>query len=210
MTGLLHLVRHGQTTANVAKALDTILPGAALTAEGEDQARRYAAERPGAAPAVLLSSAARRAQQTAGLIGTGWSVGSDSLDGVHEVQAGHLEGRNGEEDIEAFRDVVRRWYEGEFGAALPGGESADELLERYLPQVEHIRDTYLGDGDAYLVSHGAAIRLAAYRLTGVDGAYVHRHPLPNTGEIVLRPPSGGGRWELVSWTDAPRYVDPMG
>ncbi|WP_019201341.1 histidine phosphatase family protein [Tsukamurella sp. 1534] len=208
MTGLLHLVRHGQTTANVAKILDTLPPGAPLTPEGADQARRFAADRPGVAPAVLLSSVARRAQQTAEHIGAGWEVPVTVIDGVHEVQAGELEGLNDEDSIKAFQDIVKRWHEGDLGAKLRGGESADDLFARYLPAVERVRRDHLDGGDVYLVSHGAAIRLVAARLAAVDGAYAHKHHLPNTGEIVLRP-SGSG-WELVSWADAPSPVDPMG
>ncbi|KXP11803.1 hypothetical protein AXK57_21380 [Tsukamurella pulmonis] len=208
MTGLLHLVRHGQTTANVAKILDTRPPGAPLTPEGVEQARRFGTERPGAAPAVLLSSVARRAQQTAGHIAEAWGVPIAVIDGVHEVQAGDLEGFNDEDSIKVFQDVVRRWYDGEPTAAMPGGESAEDLLARYLPAVENIRTEHLRHGDAYLVSHGAAIRLVGFHLSGVDGAYAHRHHLPNTGEIVLRPVEAG--WELVSWADAPSHLDPMG
>ncbi|ADG76800.1 Phosphoglycerate mutase OS=Tsukamurella paurometabola (strain ATCC 8368 / DSM / CCUG 35730 /CIP 100753 / JCM 10117 / KCTC 9821 / NBRC 16120 / NCIMB 702349/ NCTC 13040) OX=521096 GN=Tpau_0146 PE=4 SV=1 [Tsukamurella paurometabola] len=211
MTGLLHLVRHGQTTANVAKALDTLPPGAPLTAEGSDQARRFAADRPGTVPAVLLSSVARRAQQTAELIGAGWNVPVTVIDGVHEVQAGDLEGRTDEEAVRQFRDVVERWHSGDRAAALPGGESADDLFARYLPAVAAVRAQYLDAGDVYLVSHGAAIRLVAAQLGGVDGEYAHKHHLPNTGEIVLRPlPGPTGGWELVSWADAPSPADPMG
>ena len=72
-----------------------------------------------------------------------------------------------------------------------------------------IRRRYLPNGDAYLVSHGAAIRLVGFHLTDVDGAYAHRHHLANTGEIVLRPVGTDG-WELVSWADAPSHLDPMG
>ncbi|TWS21442.1 histidine phosphatase family protein [Tsukamurella asaccharolytica] len=208
MTGLLHLVRHGQTTANVARILDTRPPGAPLTPEGVEQARRFGAERRGTAPAVLLSSVALRAQQTAGHIAAEWGVATSAVDGVHEVQAGDLEGFNDEDSIEVFRDVVRRWYAGEPTAAMPGGESAEDLLARYLPAVDAIRAEHLPHGDAYLVSHGAAIRLVGFHLSGVDGAYAHQHHLPNTGEIVLRPVDAG--WELVSWADAPSHLDPMG
>ena len=213
MTGLLHLVRHGQTTANVARILDTRPPGAPLTPEGVEQARAFGAARPGVsgtgAPPVLLSSVARRAQQTAGHIADAWGVPTAVVDGVHEVQAGDLEGFNDEDSIAVFQDVVRRWYTGESTAAMPGGESADDLLARYLPAVDAIHTEHLPHGDAYLVSHGAAIRLVGRRLSGVDGAYAHKHHLPNTGEIVLRPVDGGA-WELVSWADAPSHLDPMG
>ncbi|MBS4102538.1 histidine phosphatase family protein [Tsukamurella paurometabola] len=209
MTGLLHLVRHGQTTANVARILDTRPPGAPLTPEGVEQARRFGVERPDVAPAVLLSSVARRAQQTAAHIAAAWGVETAAIEGVHEVQAGDLEGFHDEASIAVFQDVVRRWYEGEAGAAMPGGESADDLLARYLPAVDAIRAEHLPRGDAYLVSHGAAIRLVGFHLSGVDGAYAHKHHLPNTGEIVLRPVGDAG-WELVSWADAPSHLDPMG
>ncbi|TWS22000.1 histidine phosphatase family protein [Tsukamurella sputi] len=208
MTGLLHLVRHGQTTANVARGLDTRPPGAPLTPEGVEQARRFGADRPDAAPAALLSSVARRAQQTAGHIADAWGVRPSVIDGVHEVQAGDLEGFSDEASIEVFQDVVRRWYSGEPTAAMPGGESAEGLLARYLPAVDAIRAEHLPHGDVYLVSHGAAIRLVGFHLSGVDGAYAHKHHLPNTGEIVLRPVDAG--WELVSWADAPSHLDPMG
>ncbi|BDH55201.1 histidine phosphatase family protein [Tsukamurella sp. PLM1] len=207
MTGLLHLVRHGQTTANVGRVLDTRPPGAPLTPEGTEQARRFGAAR--APGAVLLSSVARRAQQTAGLIGAEWGLAADVIDGVHEVQAGDLEGLSDEGSIKVFQDVVKRWYAGDLDAAMPGGESAWTLFDRYLPAVSEIRRRHLPNGDAYLVSHGAAIRLVGFHLTDVDGAYAHRHHLPNTGEVVLRPVGTDG-WELVSWADAPSHLDPMG
>lgn len=209
MTGLLHLVRHGQTTANVAKILDTLPPGAPLTPEGSDQARLFGSTRPRVVPAALVSSVARRAQQTAGLIGAEWGVRADVIDGVHEVQAGDLEGRSDDASIEVFQDVVKCWYSGDLDAAMPGGESGNDLLARYLPAVDALRAEHLPQVDVYLVSHGAANRLVGFRLAGVDGAYAHRHHLPNTGEIVLRP-VGESEWELVSWADAPSHEDPMG
>jgi probable phosphoglycerate mutase len=48
-----------------------------------------------------------------------------------------------------------------------------------------------------LVSHGAAIRLAAAALLG-DTA--DTRILPNTGVVVLRPDGGG--WELEHWDGA--------
>ncbi len=68
MTRLL-LIRHGQTTSNVRRALDTSLPGAALTDLGWSQARaageQLADERRDGAPLAMVSSQALRARQTA-------------------------------------------------------------------------------------------------------------------------------------------------
>ncbi|MDF0530813.1 histidine phosphatase family protein [Tsukamurella sp. 8F] len=209
MTGTLHLIRHGQTTANVEKILDTRPPGAALTAEGRDQARRFAADRPGVRPAALLSSVARRAQQTADLIGKGWGVPYRVVDGVHEIQVGDLEGRNDEAALERFREFVRRWHDGDGAARSEGGESVDDLLERYIAAVDRIREDDLPGGDVYLVSHGAAIRLAAARLAGVPADFAFDNHLANASEVVLAPE--GDRWRLVSWGETTRSdADPMG
>jgi probable phosphoglycerate mutase len=53
------------------------------------------------------------------------------------------------------------------------------------------------DVDVVLVSHGAAIRLAAAALLGdtAETWYV-----PNTGLVLLRPTPGG--WELEDWDTA--------
>ncbi|MEJ6549715.1 phosphoglycerate mutase family protein [Corynebacterium sp. USCH3] len=70
----LLLIRHGQTTSNVSHALDTSLPGAALTELGWSQARaageRLAGEEQDV-PLAMVSSQALRARQTAAGIALG-------------------------------------------------------------------------------------------------------------------------------------------
>ena len=125
------------------------------------------------------------------------------IDGVHEVLVGDLEGRSDDAALEAFRDVYDAWWRGELDARLAGGESALDLRSRYLPAVDRIVADVDGSGDGdgdfdvVLVSHGAAIRLAAAALLGdtAETWYV-----PNTGLVVLRPTPGG--WELEDWDTA--------
>lgn len=197
----LHLIRHGETTSNVMRRLDTALPGAALTDFGARQGVRFGLEQPPAGSAVLYHSPAARAQQTAELIGSVWGVRPAVVTGVHEVQAGDLEDRTDDEAYEAFRDVVRRWHDGERDAALPGGESYTMLLERYLPAVDGIVRQHLsqsGDGaDVYLVSHGTAIRLVAAELAGVDRAFAAQTHLRNTDSIELE--YSDGAWVCRRW-----------
>lgn len=78
----LLLIRHGQTTSNIRHALDTALPGAALTDLGWSQARAagelLASETVGGldAPLALVSSEALRARQTAaGISAAGVELG---------------------------------------------------------------------------------------------------------------------------------------
>ncbi|MCF8587278.1 histidine phosphatase family protein [Gordonia liuliyuniae] len=212
----LHLVRHGETTSNVMRILDTALPGASLTDFGARQGVRFGLEHPDGKPAVLAHSVAHRARQTADMIASVWEADTVAVDGVHEVQVGDLEGKTDTESHKVFHDVVTRWHHGELDARLPGGESLEMLHERYLPVVDELTTKYVtGEGrDVYLVSHGAAIRLIAAHLSGIDSEFALKNFLPNTGSIVLE--SGDSGWTVTQWgtADLPAGdgspADPMG
>jgi len=201
MPGRLILVRHGQSHGNVARRLDTRPPGADLTDLGREQARAYARSRPGP-PSLLLHSIARRAAQTAAEIGAESSRAAIEVGGIHEVQAGDLEDRDDDEAIAAFTAVYERWHRGELDAAMPGGESGRQVLDRYLPVVDDLRHRYLDDpdwtGDIVVVSHGAAIRLIAAELAGLEGDFVLENHLANAEAVGLAPLTGGG-WGCEHW-----------
>ena len=212
MTGRLILVRHGQSHANVQRRLDTRPPGAELTDLGVQQAQDFARSR-AHPPGLLLHSVARRAAQTAGAIGAELIVAPVEVDGVHEVQAGELEDRTDDAAIAEFNTVYQRWHEGDLQASMPGGESGREVLDRYLPVITELRLRYLDDRDwsrdIVVVSHGAAIRLAAATLAGVDGSFVLDHHLANTEAVTLAPITDG-RWSCVQWGSRtpPFYPEP--
>lgn len=211
----LYLVRHGETTSNVMRRLDTALPGAALTDFGVRQGVRYALENPRASDVVLVSSVARRAQQTAELIGSVWEVDPDVADGIHEVQVGDLEDRSDDDAHGVFKDIVERWHQGDLEARLPGGESLAMVYDRYLPVIDDLRAGHLEGSDqrdVVVVSHGAAIRLIAARLAGVDPGFAAETHLRNTGSIELEFVDGLWRlhrWGAVSGPFGPRIDEPL-
>ncbi|MEZ5212286.1 MULTISPECIES: histidine phosphatase family protein [unclassified Gordonia (in: high G+C Gram-positive bacteria)] len=211
----LHLVRHGETTSNVLQRLDTALPGANLTDFGARQGIRFGLTNPLTAPAVLLSSQARRARQTAELIASAWGIDTAAIDDVHEVQAGDLEDRSDREAHETFRQVVHAWHRGDLDTRLPGGESLEMLHRRYLPVIDRLAAENLrGDAarDVYLVSHGAAIRLIAAHLAGVDAEFALRNHLRNTDSVDLELTDDG--WRLLRWGNRTDFVsddvEPLG
>lgn len=228
MSGRLILVRHGQSHGNVERRLDTRPPGADLTELGVEQAQAFARAQP-RPPGLLLHSVARRAAQTAIAIGAHSGVAPREVDGIHEVQAGDLENRNDDDAIAEFNTVYQRWHEGDLNAAMPGGESGTDVLDRYLPVLTDLRLRYLDDrdwtSDIVVVSHGAAIRLAAATLAGVESSFVLEHHLANTDAVALMPVTDG-RWSCVHWgaqappfypepdvhpvEEALRAADPMG
>ena len=212
MSGRLVLVRHGQSHGNVERRLDTRPPGAALTDLGRDQARAFARDLP-RRPAMIAHSVALRAAQTAAEIADELGLGTEEFEGIHEVQVGDLEDRNDDAAIEEFNTVYQRWHEGDIDVRLPGGETARQVLDRYLPVIGQLRMRHLDDdawyGDIVVVSHGAAIRLASAVLAGVDASFALDHHLSNTESVVLAPVTDG-RWSCVQWGELtpPFYPEP--
>lgn len=212
MSGRLVLVRHGQSHSNVERRLDTRPPGAALTDLGREQARKVprALSHP---PALLAHSVAVRAAQTAAEIAPATGLAPQEFDGLHEVQVGALEMRNDDEAIAEFESVYQRWQSGDLDVAMPGGETGNDVLDRYVPVLTQLRMRHLDDddwnGDIVVVSHGAAIRLVAAVLAGVDGTFALDHHLANTETVVLAPITDG-RWSCVQWgaLTPPFYPEP--
>jgi broad specificity phosphatase PhoE len=214
VSGRLVLVRHGQSRSNVERRLDTRPPGTSLTDLGVDQARQFARGY-GHRPGMLVHSVAVRAAETAATMGEEFGLMPRAVEGIHEVQVGELEMRNDDEAVEAFNKIYERWHLGELDASLPGGETAAEVLDRYVPVLAGLRMRYLDNDDwtddIVVVSHGAAIRLAAATLAGVDGTFVVEHHLANAESVVLAPVTDG-RWSCLRWGafTPPFMPDPQG
>jgi probable phosphoglycerate mutase len=200
VSGRLVLLRHGQSYGNVERRLDTRPPGAELTPLGRDQARAFA--RGAGRPTVLAHSVATRASQTAAVIGLELELTAVQIEGIHEVQVGNLENRGDDDAIAEFTAIYELWHRGELDVPLPGGESGNDVLDRYVPALTELRMRYLDDddwnGDIVVVSHGAAIRLASAVLAGVDGNFALDNHLDNAESVVLAPITDG-RWSCVQW-----------
>ena len=200
MSGRLVLLRHGQSYGNVERRLDTRPPGAELTPLGRDQALAFA--RNSQRPAIVAHSVATRASQTAAVIGGAVQVSTLEVAGIHEVQVGALENRSDDEAVAEFNAIYERWHHGELDLPLPGGETGNDVLDRYVPVLTELRMRYLDDddwnGDIVVVSHGAAIRLASATLAGVDGNFALDNHLDNAESVVLAPITDG-RWSCLRW-----------
>lgn len=215
----LVLVRHGETTGNVAKILDTKLPGAPLTDRGVAQAKTFGMCLE--SPRALVCSTALRAQQTAHYIGREIGAEPQVVDDLYEVQLGELDGKSDEQSHKLFVEIFQAWHAGDLDARPPGGESGRDVLDRILPVLADLRTRYLdtgdGQGDLVVVSHGSAIRLVAHHLTDLPGTFTASNHLDNTGTVELRPLADGS-WECLRWgTLTPPFPistlaadDPMG
>lgn len=207
--GSLILARHGQTASNIAHRLDSRPPGAPLTDLGHQQAQTLARTLGAVDLAAVVSSVAVRAQQTAAPVAAAAALETQVRGGLQETDAGVLEDR---EDREAHLEFIRiygAWHAGNLDERVAQGESGRDVLNRFLPVVHQLREQYLaeGAGSVLLVSHGAAIRLVAAHLSGVDGGFAATYFLPNTAAVVLQPVAEG--WRCVRWDEhTPPFLPP--
>lgn len=192
----LLMIRHAQSTANVAHRLSTVAPGPGLTPLGRAQAdelvRVVADERP---TAVYVSSLLRT-QQTARPLAEHLGLTPVVLDGLREVQAGDLE----DEPFEAiggYVDAVTAWCDGKLDVAVPGGPTGGEFLDRFDAAVESVLAS--GHAVAALVSHDVSIRVwLALRAIDIDPVVLNTsRPLANAGAVVVSGPHPG--WRIERW-----------
>jgi probable phosphoglycerate mutase len=194
----LLLVRHAQTASNIGRALDTAIPGAALTGLGHEQAARLVTRLAGEHLDVVAASPLTRAQQTAEPVAAARGLTPVTLDGLREIEAGDLEMETSAQAIESYRDVIAAWATGAPEVMMPGGSSGHEFFGRFDTAVRTLEDA---GTRAVAVSHGAAIRTwIAARCRGVDAALVSRRALANTGIAVVEGSALTG-WRLAGWLE---------
>lgn len=195
----LHLLRHGQTYANVAGALDTAHPGLELTDLGQRQALAAARALAEAGIDAIAISTLTRTRQTAAPLATDLVLSPSEHDGLREIAAGDFEMRTDEASVRGYLETIGAWLDGDLLREMPGGESGAAFLERYDAAISELcrRTT----ASALVVSHGAAIRTwVTHRATG-EHAPAHEG-LHNTGCITLDGDPQDG-WVIASWQREP-------
>lgn len=200
----LILVRHGQTSSNVAGALDTAEPGADLTDLGRRQAAAVPAALAHEEVTAVYASPLVRTQQTAAPLAAARGLPVVVRRGLEEVSAGHLEMRTDEEAVLAYVDLLRTWMHTDRDHRLPDGEAGTSFLARFDAVVEDLAAVHGPDDTVVVVSHGAAIRVWVAVATAMSPEHAGELHVSNTAAAVLEGSPDGG-WELVSWTG-----DPLG
>lgn len=192
----LLLIRHGQTPANVLGILDTAHPGPGLTELGEVQAIAVAGALVDQPIDRVVASTLVRTQLTARPL----SADVDVLDGLHEIEAGDLEGLGDRTSIRAYLHAAMAWGSGDLSVTIPGGTDGHAFFDRF---DRGIAEAVTDASTAVVFSHGAAIRVwTAGRARNVQPEFVATHGLDNTGIVELAGSPQDG-WSLVSWAGEP-------
>lgn len=202
----LFLIRHGQTPGNVLGQLDTIHPGPGLT----DLGNRQAAALPGALRHepidAIFASTLVRTQITARPLAVDRGLEIQVSGGLHEIEAGALEGRSDRVSIQAYLETVFAWGADDLGAVMPGGPDGHAFFARFDADIEAATT---GAESVAVFSHGAAIRVwTAARARNVTSVFAGTTELANTGMVELTGSADEG-WTLVSWAGLPAGGSPL-
>ena len=197
----LLLIRHGQTPANVLGQLDTAHPGPGLTELG----MRQAAEIPKALRDekidAVFASTLVRTQLTAAPLAAARGLSATVLGGIHEIEAGAVEGLSDRDSVRIYLETVFAWGSGDLDFVMPGGADGHNFFGRFNADIAEIVES--GVETAAVVSHGAAIRVwVSGNATNVPRSFAGEHDLGNTGIVVLDGSFDDG-WRLLEWESTP-------
>ncbi len=192
----LFLVRHGQTPANVARQLDTAVPGLDLTETGREQARALADRLRAEDLGAIYTSDLVRTQQTAAPLAQLLGLEMVVLPGLREIQAGDYEMST---DWQPYVDAVTRWGE-DPDHAIPGGDSGSVFMTRYEGAIRQIASD--GHESAVAVSHGAAMRVWCSAALGLPAGFLDTRRVDNTHVVTMEGDPDAG-WRLLAWGDEP-------
>ncbi len=150
------LLRHAETAApHLFHGAESDI---GLSERGRQQAEAIgpilAAER----PVVVVSSAMRRAVETAEPIARACGVELLIEPGLHERRIGKLCGVPYDDQEGLWAETLGRWQSGETGYATEGAESFDAVRDRVMPVWNRLGDRF--EGATYVVvAHGAVIKV---------------------------------------------------
>jgi broad specificity phosphatase PhoE len=196
----VYLLRHGESAApHLFHGAESDI---GLSNRGRRQAEAVAGWLAGWQPAGVVSSAMRRAVETATPIAEACGLPLQIEPDLHERRVGTLSGLPIHTHDAIWAATVRRWIAGETAYAPPDAESFDEIQARVLPVWRRLTAEFAGR-PLVIVAHGVVCKVLLVSL--VQGLRVSDWkrfgPLRNTGisELVQT----GETWQAVRLNDLP-------
>ncbi|HEY3054910.1 MAG TPA: histidine phosphatase family protein [Thermoanaerobaculia bacterium] len=193
MTEQLVLVRHGETTHNVA-GIAQGWGDSELSDRGREQVMRLAQRLKRFTPDAIFSSPLQRALTTAQRIAEVTGLEVRVVDQLREMNYGRWEGQKFFEIRRTEQDIYKRWIaEDDFPS--PDGESHTDVLAR----IRRALDTMNGARHPIVVTHGTAIRIAATALLDLPLSAARHFAQDNAAlNVFVR---RGDAWVLKLWND---------
>lgn len=193
---LIHLVRHGQTDANV-EGRYVAWSDHRLNQTGREQAVGLAERLAGRGVRRVFTSPVRRAIETAEILAEAWDASVHTVHDLHEIEVGPWKGLL-ESEVEArFPEAYDLWRRDPTRLELSGRESLENVRDRAHRGVDQIARSLLSaDSElAVAVTHLAVLRVLWLTAEGrplsdyhsVDGPFCEPFPLRWTGRGRIVP-----------------------
>jgi broad specificity phosphatase PhoE len=158
----LVIARHGEAEYEASEWAEE---GGSLTIRGRKQAADLAEELASRRIAHVWTSTLARAVQTGEMVAARLGIGVTTRIGLREFDVGVHRGVPLEED--PFVATYTRWMEGHLDERVPGGESGQEIADRFGDVLREIADAHPGE-TVLVVSHGGAIGLGVPAIARMD------------------------------------------
>jgi len=194
----IFLLRHAETSQpHIFHGAESDI---GLSDRGVRQAAAVASLLAAERPRAVVSSAMRRAVDTALPIARACGVAHHLEPDLHERRVGALTGMPFR-DNEVWPDTVARWSRGETGYAPPGAESFDDIRNRVLPVWQRLAETFAGQ-TLVIVAHGIVCKVLLLSIVPNHSVndWQRLGPIHNVGvsELVR-----DNQWSLVRFNQLP-------
>jgi broad specificity phosphatase PhoE len=179
-----------------------------LSERGRRQAETIAPVLAGQAPQVVISSAMRRAIETATPIARACGLELQNEPDLHERRVGALVGTPTKGHDGVWPETLRRWLSGDTAFALPGAESFDDIHRRVLPVWQRVTTEHAGK-KLVIVAHGVVCRVLLLSvLPGYSISDWHNIQIYNVAiNELLR---DGESWRALRLNELPAEVARIG
>ncbi len=140
---LFYIFRHGQTDGNVQNIVQGAGVDITLNETGKEQAAVLGKTLAALNLPVIYSSRMRRAEETAQIVASFTQAEVKTIPGLEEVHFGEAEGMYAAEALKKYASSFRAVIDDEkyenHDAAIPGGESINQSIERALKALDEIK-----------------------------------------------------------------------
>lgn len=193
---MIYVMRHGESTINVAHRLTCKNLEGDLTPLGREQATKAALwlEAKDVQFDRVFVSPFHRAQQTAQIVTDHLGLEITTLAELSEMDCGEFEGRDDKYSWGKWQQIFDRWLAAEWDATFPGGESYRDAHTR----LSAVLEKALPHENTLMVTHGGITRAVIPYLCVNAAALQRVKVIKNTAFITLEH-YDPGRYACRAW-----------
>jgi broad specificity phosphatase PhoE len=200
----LFFARHGESRANVLYEISNRGLKHPLTPTGREQVVSLAQSLQNRKINHIYTSPILRAIETAVIVAHRLGVEYEVNEALREYDMGYLEGRSDEGAWHMWRDLFDAWLSGRAEQRIKGGESLNEVRDRFVPFINDlIRQFQHTEANVLCIGHGGLFwMMLPVVLINIDTTFIkQRGGFPYTGAIVAEHTPQG--LVCVEWSGSP-------